>query len=404
MSDVTVQLPRPDRSIDSFELGRTPFRGVSEAPPPRSRAIFAAAHVVADVLAPGDPTRDVAVDWDATLAFRRHLWSLGLGVAEAMDTAQRGMGMPWSATKELIERSAAEARACGGTMASGVSTDHLDAATSHSIADIGAAYELQFEHVECVGSRSVMMASRALAATARSADDYLEVYGRLLSQACEPVILHWLGEMFDPALAGYWGSRDPSVAMQTVLELCRAHADVVDGVKISLLEDRYELELRRNLPEGVRCYTGDDFGYPDLIRGDEQGHSDALLGIFDPIAPVAAAALQALDAGDLDAYDALLGPTLALGRHVFETPTYQYKVGVVFLAYLAGHQDHHRLVGGIESGRSVLHLAELVRLAESAGVLPDPELAAERVRHVFAAAGIGLTRSRSVGSVGADRG
>jgi hypothetical protein len=403
VSATTVQLPRPDRSVEDFELGRTRFAGIDAAPPPRSRVAYAAAHVVADVLAPGDPTRDVAIDWDATLAFRRHLWSLGLGVAEAMDTAQRGMGMPWSATKQLIERSAAEARACGGVIASGVGTDQLDDAAEHGIDDIVAAYERQLEHVEGVGSRTVLMASRALARSARSADDYLEVYGRLLSQAREPVILHWLGEMFDPALAGYWGSSDPEVATETVLELCRRYADVVDGVKISLLEDRYEVALRRGLPGGVRCYTGDDFGYPDLIRGDEHGHSDALLGIFDPIAPVAAAALQALDAGDIARYDALLGPTLALGRHVFEAPTYHYKVGVVFLAYLSGHQDHPRLVGGIESGRSVLHLAELVRRAETAGVLPDPELAAERARHVFAAVGVGTRRTRTSAGAGSGR-
>ncbi|MEX2549241.1 MAG: dihydrodipicolinate synthase family protein [Nitriliruptoraceae bacterium] len=396
MTGTTVLLPRPDRSIEEFELGRTPFAGISAAPPPRSREAFAAPHVVADVLAPGDPTRDVAIDWDATLAYRRHLWSLGFGVAEAMDTAQRGAELPWSVSSELIERSAAEARACGGVIASGVSTDHLDDMGTHHLEDIAAAYELQLEHVQNVGSRVIMMASPALAAVARSAEDYLDVYGRVLRQADDPVIVHWLGKMFDPDLAGYWGSSDPAVAMGTVLELCHRHADVVDGVKFSLLDAEQEVELRRRLPEGVRCYTGDDLAYPGLIRGDEEGYSDALLGVFDPLAPVAAAALQALDEGDTDRYDALLGPTVDLSRLVFEAPTAHFKVGVVFLAFLSGHQDHPRLVGGLESRRSVSHLAELVRRAEAAGVLPDPELAAERAGHIFASAGVGVGRSRAV--------
>jgi len=389
VTGTSVLLPRPDRSVEEFELGRTPFAGIGAASPSRSREAFAAPHVVADALAPGDPMHDVAIDWDATLAFRRHLWSLGFGVAEAMDTAQRGAELPWSVSRELIERSAAEARSCGGVIASGVSTDHLDDAETYRLEEIAAAYELQLEHVQGVGSRAIMMASRALAAAARSAEDYLDVYGRVLGQADEPVIVHWLGEMFDPELAGYWGSADPAVAMETVLELCHRHADVIDGVKFSLLDASQEVELRRGLPEGVRCYTGDDLAYPSLIRGDDEGHSDAFLGVFDPLAPVAAAALQALDLDDTDRYEALLAPTVELAHLMFEAPTSYFKVGVAFLAFLSGHQDHPRLVGGLESGRSVLHLAELVRRAETAGVLPDPELAAERAGHLFAAAGVG---------------
>lgn len=399
MNACSLELPRPDRSIETVILGATPYAGIASASPPESRRVFAAAHVAADALASGDPTTDALVDWDATLAFRRHLWSLGLGVAEAMDTAQRGMGMTWSATQELIRRSIAEADSCNGTVICGVGTDQLADGVPHDRGAVVSAYEEQLGFVEGLGGRAVLMASRALATSARSPDDYLEVYGRLLEQVGRPVVLHWLGEMFDPELAGYWGSADPHEALEIVVRLCSEHTDAVDGVKISLLDDALEITLRRRLPEGVRCYTGDDFGYPHLIRGDDQGYSDALLGIFDPIAPVAAAAFQALDVGDLDLYDALLAPTLPLARHLFAAPTYHYKVGVVFLAYLAGHQNHFRMVGGKESGRSVQHLADLVRLADAAGVLPDPELAAARAQPVFAVAGLGAAPVRSPATV-----
>ncbi|MEV6055127.1 dihydrodipicolinate synthase family protein [Streptomyces sp. NPDC052107] len=354
---------------------------------PTSRVAFAAAHVVADPYgdnAPGDPA---AVDWDATLAFRHHLWELGLGVADAMDTAQRGMGLDWSATRELISRSGVEARAVGGRLACGVGTDqlHTPAAT---LPDILAAYEEQLTVVEEAGAQPILMASRALAATAEGPGDYLHVYGRLVSQSRRPVILHWLGQMFDPALAGYWGSADLDRATDTVLVLIKEHADRIDGIKVSLLDADREIALRRALPEGVRLYTGDDFNYPQLIRGDEVGHSDALLGVFDPIAVKAAAALHALDAGDLDRYDALLAPTLPLARHLFAAPTYHYKTGIVFLAWLAGHQNHFTMVAGAQSGRSVPHLVELFRLADAAGVLPDPERAAHRMRQFLAVAGV----------------
>ncbi|HEX6023650.1 MAG TPA: dihydrodipicolinate synthase family protein, partial [Solirubrobacter sp.] len=353
--------------------------------PPRSRVCFAAAHVVADPLAGGDPTGPAQLDWEATLAFRRHLWSHGLRVAEAMDTAQRGMGLDWAATQELIRRSVAEAKAVGGQLACGAGTDQI---VSGDLDAVRAAYEEQIAFIEGEGAPVILMASRALAAAARSADDYREVYGALLSQASAPVILHWLGDMFDPQLEGYWGSSDLDAAADVVIDIIEANASKVDGIKVSLLDAEREVALRRRLPEGVRMYTGDDFNYPELIRGDEHGYSDALLGIFDAIAPVAAAAMHALDDGDLERYDALLAPTVPLSRHIFAAPTMYYKTGVVFLAYLNGHQNHFRMVGGLESGRSVLHLSELFVLADQAGLLRDPELASERMRHVLALAGI----------------
>ncbi|MFJ4673489.1 dihydrodipicolinate synthase family protein [Kitasatospora purpeofusca] len=353
--------------------------------PPAGRVVYAAAHVVADPLGDNAPGAPAAVDWDTTLAFRRHLWSLGLGVADAMDTAQRGMGLDWPATRELITRSGAEARAVGGLLACGAGTDQL-APGAHTLPNVTAAYEEQLDVVEAAGARPILMASRALAAAARGPEDYLSVYGGIIGRAEQPVILHWLGEMFDPALAGYWGSTDLDAATATVLELVGEHADRIDGIKVSLLDADREVALRRALPAGVRLYTGDDFHYPELIRGDEHGHSDALLGVFDPIAPVAAAALHALDAGDLDRYDALFAPTLPLARHLFAAPTYHYKTGIVLLAWLAGHQDHFTMVGGAQSGRSVPHLVELFRLADAAGILPDPELAADRMRRYLAVA------------------
>jgi hypothetical protein len=347
-----------------------------------SRVVYAAAHVVADPDADNGIGRPAALDWDATLRFREHLWSLGFGIADAMDTAQRGMGLDWQATRKLIQRSGEAAKALDATrvpalLACGAGTDHLAAGT-HSLPDIRAAYEEQLGVVETAGARVILMASRAMAASAQSADDYLAVYGSLLDQASNPVILHWLGDMFDPALAGYWGSSDVPTAMATVLELIKANPRKVDGIKVSLLNADYEIELRRRLPEGVRLYTGDDFNYPELIKGDDAGHSDALLGIFDGIARPASQALQALDCGDLETYDRLMEPTIALSRHIFEKPTFHYKTGLVFLAYLNGHQDHFRMVGGQESARDAEHLTELLRLAEIAGVIDDPELAATR--------------------------
>lgn len=382
-----VMLPRADGTLTPYTPG-SPLTFQPPTSPWRSRVAYAAAHVVCDPLADITPTLEVALDWEATLAYRRYLWSLGLAVAEAMDTAQRGMGLDWPTTKELIRRALAEARAVGGTIACGAGTDHLAPRPGLTLADVEAAYAEQCSFVEGHGGRVILMASRALAACARGPDDYLRVYDRILSQVARPVILHWLGEMFDPALAGYWGARDLDTAMEVCLQIIHDHAARIDGIKISLLDADREVAMRRRLPAGVRMYTGDDFNYPALIRGDEHGHSHALLGIFDAIAPAASAALQALDAGDLDRYDAILAPTVPLSRHIFKPPTYYYKTGVVFMAYLNGHQPHFRMVGGQESARSVVHLAELFVLADRAGLLRDPELAVERMRRVLAVAGV----------------
>jgi hypothetical protein len=380
-----LRLPREGGAIEAYAPGpASPF--APPPGPPRSRVCFAAAHVVADPLAPGDPDGPAQLDWEATLAFRRHLWEHGFAVAEAMDTAQRGMGLDWEVAQRLIRRSAAEARAAGGAIAAGAGTDQL--APGAALPVVRAAYEEQCAFVEDAGAQVILMASRALVVAATGPDDYAELYAQVLGGLRRPAILHWLGPMFDPALDGYWGDADLDAAADTMLAVIEANRDKVDGVKVSLLDDAREIALRRRLPEGVRLYTGDDFNYPALIRGDDQGHSDALLGIFDAIAPAAATALAALDDGDLDRYEAVLAPTVPLARHIFRTPTYHYKTGVVFLAFLNDHQRHFRMVGGRESARSITHLAELFVLADRAGLLRDPELAAGRMRGVLALAGV----------------
>ncbi|MEU9605350.1 dihydrodipicolinate synthase family protein [Streptomyces sp. NPDC048057] len=391
---MTLRLPRPDGTLRPYAPRAEPLRLAPRPPAPTSRTVFAAAHVVADPYAtshlgtgtgppaggPAGPSRH-AVDWDATLAFRRHLWSYGLGVAEAMDTAQRGAGLDWPTAAELIRRSTAEARSVGGTVVCGVGTDQLTgpAAAPVPLPAIRHAYEEQLALVEGTGARAVLMASRALAATAGTPDDYRDLYGHLLRQAARPVVLHWLGPMFDPALDGYWGSDDLDAATDTFLGVIHDHPDKVDGVKISLLDAGREVALRRRLPPGVRCYTGDDFHYPELIAGDEHGHSDALLGIFDPLGPLAAEAVRALDAAGTDAFRALLDPTVVLARHLFEPPTRHYKTGIVLLAWLAGHQSHFSMLGGLQSARSLPHLARAYELADGLGLFPDPELAEARM-------------------------
>ncbi len=352
-----------------------------------SRVAFAAAHVVPGALAENVPGAPASPDWDQTLSFRRHLWSYGLGVAEAMDTAQRGMGLDWAATRELIARTAAEARAVGGRLAAGAGTDQAPPGLAR-LDDVAAAYAEQAEYVEQAGAQVILMASRQLARLARDADDYRKVYGKLLDQAAGPVILHWLGAMFDPELARYWGSGDVAEASDTLLSIIRDHPAKVDGVKVSLLDAEHEVRLRNRLPDGVRLYTGDDFNYAELIRGDGRRASDALLGTFAAIAPAASAALQALDRGDLTAYDAAFGPTVPLSRQLFAAPTYYYKTGIAFLSWLAGHQRGFALVGGLHSARSVPHLVEAFRLADQAGLLPDPDLAAARMRSFLAVAGL----------------
>jgi hypothetical protein len=366
-----------------------PPRAFPPAQPPFNRIAYAAAHVVADPSADADPWLDAAVDWERTVAFRRYLWSLGLGVAEAMDTAQRGMGMDWPRSLELIRRSLEAASSVAGALiASGAGTDHLDADASVTLDDVIAAYEEQCAAIEKLGGRIVLMASRALVRAARSPDDYGKVYGRVLEQVKEPVIIHWLGEMFDPALAGYWGASDPETAMEVAVDVIASNPDKVDGIKVSLLDKNKEIAMRRRLPQGVRMYTGDDFNYAELIAGDAQGYSDALLGIFDAIAPAAAAALGALARGNAASFHAILAPTVPLSRHIFKAPTRFYKTGVVFMAYLNGLQDHFTLVGGQESARSTLHLAELFRLADAAGLLADADQTASRMRAVMATRGV----------------
>ncbi|GAA5054465.1 dihydrodipicolinate synthase family protein [Streptomyces similanensis] len=381
---MTLRLPDASGGLRTYEPRTAPFTAAPGGPL-ASRTVFSAAHVVADPFADTAPGAPAAVDWDATLAFRRHLWSHGLGVAEAMDTAQRGMGLDWTGAAELIRRSAAEARAVGGRIACGAGTDQL---AGGSLADVRGAYEEQLAVVEEAGAQVILMASRSLAAGARGPEDYLDVYGHLLRQAAEPVILHWLGPMFDPALEGYWGSSDLDAATDTFLDVIAAHPGKVEGVKISLLDARREVELRRRLPQGVRCYTGDDFHYPELIAGDEHGFSHALLGVFDPLGPLAAEAVCALDTGDTSGFRALLDPTVPLARHLFQAPTRFYKTGVVFLAWLAGHQSHFTMVGGLQSARSLPHLARAYELADTLGLFPDPKLAEERMRTLLSLYGV----------------
>jgi hypothetical protein len=382
-----VRLPQADGTMLDHRPA-APRAWARPPAPPARRVAFAAAHVAADPLAENVPGAAAAVDWESTLGFRRHLWSWGLGVAEAMDTAQRGMGLDWPTTQELIRRSAAEARTCGGRIAAGAGTDHLPPGVA-GLDEIVAGYEQQVAVVEDAGAQVILMASRQLAAVAVKPADYLTVYHRVLSQVAGPVILHWLGPMFDPALTGYWGSADPAIAATTLLELIADHADRVDGVKVSLLDAEHEVRLRAALPPGVRLYTGDDFNYPELIRGDGTHFSDALLGVFAAIAPAAGAALQALDRSDEAGYADAFGPTVPLARHLFTAPTYYYKTGIAFLAWLSGHQPGFTMVGGLQSARSAVHLAQVYRLADQAGLFDDPELTGHRIRRYLQVAGFG---------------
>jgi Protein of unknown function (DUF993) len=382
-----LRLPRRDGTLAPYQLGPA---STFQRPkgPLRSRVAIAAAHVVADPLAENIPGGPVHLDWEATLAYRRHLWSWGLGVAEAMDTAQRGVGLDWPVAAELIRRSLREAKAAGGSVVSGAGTDNLSPGSAKTIEDVARAYEEQCAVVEAEAGQVVLMASRELARIARGPEDYDRVYGRVLGGLRRPVIIHWLGEMFDPALAGYWGDADLDRATDNCLAIIASNARHVDGIKVSLLDELREIAMRRRLPAGVRMYTGDDFNFPTLIAGDEKGHSEALLGIFDAIAPVASAALQALDAGDAGRYRETLEPTIELSRHVFTVPTFNYKTGIVFLAYLNGHQRHFRMVAGQEGMRSIVHLAELFSLADRAHLFADPELAGERMRRLLLVAGL----------------
>ncbi|WP_048438907.1 dihydrodipicolinate synthase family protein [Caenimonas sp. SL110] len=391
---LSLQLPASNRDLTTYTLKGTepvkPARGIRF-----NRIAYSAAHVVADPLAAIDPWLQCAVDWDATIAYRQHLWSLGLGVAEAMDTAQRGMGLDWPTSLELIRRSLDAARDVPGALvASGCGTDHLILDDVTTVDQVIAGYEEQMAAIEKLGGKLIVMASRALARVAKSPADYERVYDRILSQAKQPVVLHWLGQMFDPALAGYWGTSDVDAAMDTALGIIAAHPDKVDGIKISLLDKDKEIAMRRRLPAGVRMYTGDDFNYAELIAGDgfgdepTHGQSDALLGIFDAIAPAASAALGELAQGNVDRFHAILGPTVPLSRHIFAAPTRFYKTGVVFMAWLNGHQSHFTMVGGQQSTRSLQHFAELFRLADAANLLEQPELAVRRMKTLLAMHGV----------------
>jgi hypothetical protein len=383
---ISLRLPSADGRVETFKMS-APRNFPRKASGSFNRVALAAAHVVADPLAETDPWLEARLDWDGTIAYREYLWDLGFGVAEAMDTAQRGMGLDWSIALELIKRSVGPAKKRGALVFSGAGTDHLDPAGAKTLDDVIRAYEEQVGAIEAVGGRIILMASRALTRAAKSADDYARVYDRILSQVREPVIIHWLGDMFDPALAGYWGADNLDAAMETALSAINGNAAKVDGVKISLLDKTKEIAMRRRLARGVRMYTGDDFNYAELIAGDDQGYSDALLGIFDGIAPAASGALTALAAGNEAAFHDLFAPTVPLSRHIFRAPTRFYKTGIVFLAYLNGHQNHFTMVGGQESARSTLHLAELFRLADGAGLFHDPEQAAQRMRLVMSVRG-----------------
>jgi hypothetical protein len=393
--NLTLKLPAAARRLEPHTLRASGSLAAARPGTRFNRIAYSAAHVVADPLAAIDPWLQCAVDWDATIACRRRLWSLGLGVAEAMDTAQRGMGLDWPTSLELIRRSIDAARDLpGARLASGCGTDHLPLEAARTLDDVIRAYEEQMEAIEALGGKLIVMASRALAKVATSPADYERVYDRVLRQARQPVILHWLGDMFDPALKGYWGSEDADQAMKTALAVIEANASKVDGIKISLLDKDKEIAMRRRLPAGVRMYTGDDFNYAELIAGDdagslpEHGHSDALLGIFDAIAPAASAALAALALGDEVRFHAILAPTVPLSRHIFAAPTRFYKTGLVFMAWINGHQSHFTMVGGQQGARSLRHLAELFRLADAAGLIEHPELAVARMKHLLALHGV----------------
>ena len=384
--NTTINLPQANGTLQSYTLREPPI--FTQPHRLESRTVYAAAHVVADPWAENCLGAPAVLDWESTLAFRHHLWSCGLGVAEAMDTAQRGMGLDWASTQELIRRSAADAKVARYPIACGAGTDQLAEGRRYPLDEIVTAYLQQCEVVETADAKIILMASRALAAGASHSDHYEKVYHSILSKVTRPVILHWLGSMFDPLLDGYWGSRNIDQASEVCLRIIADQREKIDGIKISLLDKNQEIRLRDRLPATVKLYTGDDFNYPELILGDGGGFSHALLGIFDGIAPAAAASVAALDLGDTSLYRQILEPTVPLARHIFRTPTYYYKTGLTFLAYLNGHQQHFRMVGGLESGRSLPHLCQILILADRAGVIRDPGLAIERMRRFLAAYGI----------------
>ena len=378
-----ITLPTASGQLEPYTLKGEPL-GPAPAGSRFNRIAYSAAHVVADPLHAGELNQPAAIDWSRTIEYRRYLIEQGLGIAEAMDTAQRGMGLSWETARELVERTMCETRDMPGALiASGCGTDHLELHSALSCDDVIRAYALQLEAIQRTGSRVILMASRALVQAARSREDYLRVYREVLALCDQPVILHWLGDMFDPALKGYWGTESLDAAADVCLEVIQENAAKVDGIKISLLDDAREIAFRRRLPQGIKMYTGDDFNYPSLIKGDERGYSHALLGIFDAIAPAASRALAALAAGDVTTYDRILAPTVALSRHIFRAPTQYYKTGVVFLAYLNGFQPHFFMPGGHHGARPPAYLADVLRLADAANLLRDPDGAVQRMRLVM---------------------
>jgi Protein of unknown function (DUF993) len=376
-----MRLPTYRGTLETYAPSGSPL--TPRAPRvPLTRTAFAAAHVVSDPLAERDPwIGRPAVDWENTLRFRHWLWDQGLGLAEAMDTAQRGMGVDWLTAKELIERTMRDAKAhpLEPRVACGAGTDQIPLANLRDEQALVAAYAEQMEVIEAAGGQVIIMASRAFPAMGATSETYASVYGRLIEQAAEPVILHWLGDMFDPPLTGYWGSKDVDAASEAVLTIIAANPAKVDGIKISLLDQAHEEAFRASLPEGVRLYTGDDFNYADLIAGDGTRASHALLGIFAAIAPAASQALEALAQDDLETYHGLLAPTVPLSREIFKAPTQFYKAGIAFLAWLNGAQSHFIMPGGLQSSREIRHYAEVFRLADQARLLTRPELAVDRM-------------------------
>ncbi|WP_449043877.1 dihydrodipicolinate synthase family protein [Paracoccus versutus] len=379
-----IALPDTQGRLADYTLTGTPIaQAVLPANP--ARIVYSAAHVVADPFTASDPSGRAAVDWDRTMAFRRYLAGLGLGIAEAMDTAQRGMGLDWPGALELIRRTKAELPEA--LVGNGCGTDHLDPSEAKTLDDVIRAYLEQVEAIQAVGGRIVLMASRALARVATCPEDYLHVYAQVLSACDQPVILHWLGEMFDPTLAGYWGGSDFDATLETVLAVIEQNLARVDGIKMSLLDKDKEIALRRRLPAGAKMYTGDDFNYPELIEGDDQGFSHALLGIFDPLAPAAAYAVNRLAEGDRAGFRATLDPTVPLARTIFCAPTQYYKTGVVFLAWLNGFQDHFIMLNGHHAMRPLPYFTEVFRRSDACGLLRDPELAVRRMKTLLAVHG-----------------
>ena len=373
-------LPDTEGVFHEYEPSGTPLEE-TKLPPNSVRTVFAAAHVVADPFSDSDPSGRAVLDWDATAAFRRYLAKLGLGIAEAMDTAQRGMGLDWPGALELIRRTRNELP--DAVVFNGAGTDQLTPNDARDLDDVRRAYSEQIEEIQKIGGRVIIMASRALASIASTPQDYASVYGDIISACDEPVILHWLGEMFDPALAGYWGSGKFEDCLETAIGIIAENKSRVDGIKISLLDKNKEISMRRRLPDGVKMYSGDDFNYPELILGDDEGYSHALLGIFDPLAASASRAVALLSEGDIEGYRDTLEPTVPLSRHIFRAPTQYYKTGVVFLAWLNGFQDHFIMLGGAQSMRSLPYFADCFKMADSCGLFRDPELATRRMKKLL---------------------